>query len=171
MKVSKLAAAIILATAANAASAQVYGELGYNFVNLDFDSFADASVGMLGITIGNELHENLAVEAAASFGVTDDSIDDIDVKVEYSYGFFLKPKLNATDSLELFAKFGWFESKLKGRFEDQRESDRDSDFAYGLGAQYDFNEAIYIIGSWVNFYDKNDVEAESWNLGVGYRFF
>ena len=174
MKIAKIAAAIALAAAAGSASAQVYGEVAYHALNVDESGIENLSIGALGVTLGYEAHPNLAVEAMLAVGVQDDSVTVSGIRVEgqldNSMGLFLKPKLRVADGLELFARLGWAHSKITVRALGVSLSDDGNDLAYGLGAQYSFNKNMYVTGSYMNLYNKNDFKVDGWNIGLGYKF-
>ena len=174
MKIAKIAAAIALAAAAGSASAQLYGEVAYHGLNYDERGTDSLSLGALGVAIGYEAHPNLAVEAMVAIGVQDDSVTvegiKVDGELDYSAGLFLKPKFRITDGFEVFARLGWAQSEVTARGPGVSISDDGNDFAYGLGAQFSFNKNVYVTGSYMNMYDKNDVKVDGWSIGLGYKF-
>ena len=174
MKLKHLALAAALMTAAAGASAQVYGELDYSFVSYKESGVPDATTGMLGGNLGYEINKNLALETRAAFGVMDDDVAyrglNINVKVENTYGFYLKPKFSPAPNLELFAKLGYMHTKVKASALDFSQSSSGNDVAYGLGAQYGFTRQGYVTGGYSRFYDKDSTKLDGWNLGLGYKF-
>ncbi len=83
---------------------------------------------------------------------------------------FLKPKAKINQDLEAFAKLGWAKTKIKASGGGFGASDSGSDVAYGVGLQYSITPAAYITGGYMNLYDKDDVSADGWNIGIGYKF-
>lgn len=190
----KLVSASVLAIAASVASAQegisFYGEAGYTFGEVEIADADSANVGLLGVTLGANVHEYLAVEVMFAGGVADDDIDlslddgwiegEANIEVKNTYGVFLKPKVNLTEELEIFAKIGWVQSELSldadlvdYYWEESysiSESDSDDSFAYAVGAQYSFLPNAYVSASYVSLYDDDDVELSGWNLSVGMKF-
>ncbi len=170
---AKAFAALIVATTATSALAQVYGEVGYNAVDYK-EAGRKASLGSLSATVGYNFHKNLAVEGFVATGIADDDVRvsglNVNVEAKTSYGVFLKPKVALSDSFEVFAKLGWVESKIGASVANISVSEKGSDFAYGLGAQYNVSKKVYLSGGYNSFYSKNDVKVEGWNVGIGYKF-
>ncbi|CAG4884917.1 Porin family protein [Georgfuchsia toluolica] len=169
-----IAVALVLATAATSASAQVYGEIGYSALNADGDG-VDVDLGTLGATVGYEINKNFAVEAMIAGGVQDDDIQDplfgnINVDLKHTYGAFLKPKMNLGQNFEIFARLGWAKTKIEANGGGVTDSDSESDFAYGVGVQYSFSPKAYVTGGYMNLLDKDGIEVDGWNIGVGYKF-
>ncbi len=174
MKLKHLALAVVMMTAAAGASAQVYGELDYTFVTYKETGVPDAKLGMLGANVGYEINRNLAVESRAAFGIQDDDVLyrglTINVKVENTYGIYLKPKFSPAPNLEIFGKIGYMHTKVKYAGLGQSHTDSGSDATYGLGAQYEFDKKSYVTGGYTRFYEKDSLKLDGWNLGLGYKF-
>lgn len=166
----KSAAAAALVLAAVGAQAQLYGEVGYSAVNVDAGS-TDVNLGTLTGIIGYGVHPNLAIEGMLAFGVQDDSIGSAKVELEHAYGVFAKPRVMLSPNFELFGRLGYVESKLKASAPGYGSlSDSDGDWAYGLGGNYYFNPNTYLSVNYLKFYDKDDVKADGWTVGVGMKF-
>ena len=171
--------ASILAAASFAAVAQPYVEVGYSAVTLKASDNGDsikAHPNMLGVTVGYDVHPNVAVEGMFAFGVRDSSIElngatvPVDVKINNSYGVFVKPKVKLGESFEVFGRLGYAKTKLTVSGGGLSESESDGEFAYGVGANYYVNKNVYITGNFMNFYNKDDTKVNAFTVGVGYRF-
>ncbi|CAG4884912.1 Maltoporin (maltose/maltodextrin high-affinity receptor, phage lambda receptor protein) [Georgfuchsia toluolica] len=103
-------------------------------------------------------------------GVQDDNVEtpfgSVNVDLKHTYGAFLKPKMDLGQNFELFARLGWAKTKIDAG----GGSDSESDFAYGVGLQYSFSPKAYVTGGYMNLYDKDGVQVDGWNIGVGYKF-
>jgi hypothetical protein len=174
MKLKHLALAVVMMTAAAGASAQVYGELDYQFVNYEDSDMPDVNIGLLGANLGYEINRNLAVEARAAFGVMDDDFTvagiNVNAKLDRSFGFYIKPKFSPAPNLELYGKLGYMDTRMKFSLLGDNFKDSDGDLAYGFGAQYDFAKKGYITGGYSRFYDDDGAKLGGWHLGLGYKF-
>lgn len=171
--IAKVSAALLIVAAATSANAQTYGEISYSSVNYE-EPAADADLGLLGVTFGYEINKNLAIEGTFAAGVQDDNVQvgavNVNVDAKHSYGVYLKPKAALGENFEVFAKLGWAKSKLEASGGGLTISDSGSDFAYGIGAQYNFSPKTYVSGGYTNLYDKDSVSVDGWNISIGYRF-
>ena len=161
---------IVVATCASSAFSQAYVEAEYSGIQIK-SALPTARLGLLGVAVGYELHPNLAVEGLLTKGVSGDiitiaPIGGVDVKLDYLYAIFVKPKLQISERVAFFGKLGW----MKNRLIANQRSESDNDFAYAAGAQFDFTKTVYGTASYMRLYDKKGVKVDGWNFGVGYRF-
>lgn len=158
-----------------------YGELGYTFLKLKEEGISTRNGAIRGI-FGYAFHPNIAVEGMVGFAVNDDNetfVDptfgpvDVKVKVQNSYGIFIKPKYNF-NQVEVFGRLGWTRSKIKVTANiagaSGSASDSDNDFAYGAGVNYNINPRTYVGLDYMRYYSKEGTKVDGLTLGVGYRF-
>lgn len=174
VKIAKITAAIALAVAAASASAQFYGEVAYHESVYDKHGVDRLDLGALGLTVGYDLHPNMAIEGMLAFAVGDDSVRfggrQVTGELDYSAGLFAKPKFKVTEGFEVFARLGWARSEISASGLEASVSDDGSDFAYGLGVQFNVTKNAYVTGSYMRLYDKSDVKINGRSIGLGYRF-
>lgn len=175
-KIAVLAAALVVMGAAQAQSkSPLYGELGYTFTKVSSDG-VDFNPGVLRGMLGYEVNPYLALEAMYGTSLSDDStsIDGVTVKaeVERTYGFYIKPKYAIGSGVELFARLGYADSKVKLKVPSlgASASDSDNDFSFGLGLNYAFSRNVYMSADYMSYYNKDGVKADGFTLGVGYKF-
>jgi opacity protein-like surface antigen len=171
-----LSVSALLATAA-AAQAQVYVEGAYAPLTFkDSDSGLKAKPAALVGIVGYNLHPNLDVEGFLGLGVKKSELKENGVAtgdnadMTSSIGGFLKPKTMLTDEIEVFARLGYAQSKLKSTGIGESESSREGSFAYGLGGNYYMNKQTYLTASYMSLYNKDNVKVAGFNFGVGYKF-
>ena len=140
---SKFIAITAFAITATAAQAQIYGEVGYTALKIKSTSGVNklkASPSALGATIGYDVHKNVAVEAMGVFAISDDTINfngaPAKLKLNSSYGVFLKPKTMLSENFEIFGRLGYMNTKLSASGANFSASEARSSLAYGLGANY-----------------------------------
>ncbi len=166
----KTATIAALALAAAGAQAQLYGEIGYSWLDVDGGG-SSVDLGALTGTVGYGVHPNLAVEGMLAFGIQDDKIGSAKVELEHSYGLFAKPRVMLSPNFELFGRLGYVESKLKASAAGYRSlTDTDGDWAYGVGGNYYFDRNSYLSANYLRFYDKDNVKGDGFSIGVGMKF-
>ena len=174
--ISIAAACLVMAGAAHAqqAKAPLYGEIGYTQLKYSAPGFPDAKPGMLRGIIGYDLHPNIALEGMLGFGVKDDSFNimgvDLNVKAQHAYGVFVKPKINPTKELELFARVGYTRFKTKVSVLGVSGSSSEGDFSYGAGLNYNITPTTHIGVDYINYYKKDGAKIDGLTVGVGFRF-
>jgi opacity protein-like surface antigen len=174
MKLTAFAAAAAALLFINAAQAQQagnaprgYAEIGYSSIRIRDAGISVKPTAVRGIA-GYNFHPNFAVEGMAAFGASSDSTFGVDIKVRDMFGVFVKPKVNI-DNFELFARLGWARTRLKASFMGVSATDSDSDFAWGVGANYNFTPTVYGSLDYLRF-QNGSPRADAWTLGVGFRF-
>jgi len=172
-----LGGAMVLA-AAVAAQAQVYVEGAIAPLTLKDDeaSVLKTKPTVLTGIVGYEINPNVAVEGFLGLGTNkspvtlDGASTDVTAKISTSYGVFIKPKVMVSNEVELFARLGYAQSKLKLSSSDAHQGDSGSSFAYGLGGNYYLNKQTYLTASYMSLYSKNGGNINGFNLGAGYKF-
>jgi opacity protein-like surface antigen len=175
-------ATLLFAAAAANANAQsgpvanaspMYGELGYTWAKVTGGG-ASVKPGVLRGIIGYNVHPNLAVEGMLGLGITDDGQNiagtNVDGKVEHSLGVYLKPKMNVTPALEVFARAGYASTRVKLESQSGSASTTKGDWSYGAGLTYSLGRATYAGLDYMRYYNKDGVKADGVTLSVGYRF-
>ncbi len=170
------AACLVMAGAAHAQQATktpLYGEIGYT--QLKFSAAGlDVRPGLLRGIIGYDAHPNVAVEGMLGFGVKDDSMNimgfDFNVKAQHAYGVFVKPKINPTKELELFARLGYTRFKTEVSALGMSASDSDGDFSYGAGLNYSISPTTHIGVDYINYFKKDGGKIDGLTVSVGFRF-
>lgn len=170
------AASLFAACAVNAQEApKIYGEIGYTAFKIKVDGFSGSiKPGVLRGILGADFHPNLAAEAMLGVGVKDDTINiagvSVKAEVQRTFGFYIKPKFNVTNELELFARLGYANSKIKVSALGVSDSDSEGDVSYGAGLSYSFTPTAYGMVDYMSYYDKDGVKANGFTLGVGFKF-
>jgi predicted porin len=167
--IAAAAAIAMLSTAAQAQTSPVYGEIGYTMLKMKAEGESVKPNALRGI-VGYTLHPNVAVEGMLAFGVGDDSINGVDVKLQHAYGAYVKPKFDVTPQFEVFGRLGFTEAKFKATDAAGSESDSDNDFSYGLGAAYRFNPRMSVGLDYMRYSDKDGVKVDGVTVSFGYRF-
>ena len=136
IKIALATAAIsTFATAAQAQDSGIYVNVGVDAV--EFDAFAITG------RVGYEFNQFFSVEGQGSFGVIDDSDDELgaDVSADYSLGGFARASYPIGDQFSVFARGGYHFSQLGidvDGFADSFDFDFDG-FAFGGGIEYIFD--------------------------------
>lgn len=182
-KASILTIACALACAAGVTHAQTYVEGGIASLSTDFGDGLKFKPRMLAGIVGYSVHPNLAVEGMLGVNAgkgnttfTDVNNQSITASLKYtsSYGVFLKPRYAIDPQFEVFARLGYVKSNASSSATSGNASTAysgsDSDFAYGIGGNYNFDKNLYASLGYMVYYKKDDVKTSGFNFGLGYRF-
>lgn len=168
--IAAAAAFLVLGTAQAQQRSPLYGELGYSWLQVKESSTGfDATPQALRGIIGYNFHPYFAGEAMLSLGTSSDSDLGVDAKVKNAYGVFVKPKYDF-NNLELFARLGFARTKVNVSAPGFAADGSDSDFAYGVGLNYNFNPKMYVGADWMQLLDKDTTKVRGWTVNFGYRF-
>ena len=113
------------------------------------------------LKVGYNFNECLSVEARLVRGIHD--VDQLEH--DYSYGLYIRPRYQITDTLEIYALFGY--SKTKISFTDEKSySDvyntytTQKSFSIGAGIDYKINKEWAIYLDYIHFIDKTTTQPE-----------
>jgi hypothetical protein len=166
--ISRVLASLVLVATAGVASAQTaakdfYVEGGLLGLNSKNDSNGYSATPKLArFVVGKEINQNLAVEGMVGLNLSKDNGSSGD-----TVGAFLKPKMEVSKDVEVFARIGAARTKLKA---DDGSSATISKGAYGLGAQVQFTKDVYGQVDYMHYGKKDGVTASGFNFSIGTRF-
>ncbi len=158
----KLTAALLAATLSSATFADNYFGANYSMVDLSVVDLGGVDPTALQLKYGSMVHENVGIEGRLGLGISDDSGVDID----NFYGVYASFQLDPEATFNPYGILGFSKGKVSGF----GGSVSESDISYGIGADINVAESVAINIEWINYYDKDDVEATAINLGGTWRF-
>lgn len=182
MNLSQLAIAAAIAAVSISAQAQstttgskgLYGEIGYTSVNYTEPGYALSPAGVVRVILGGNLMENLAIDGMAGFGANDGSltISGVTIKghVDSFYGVYLKPKAKLSESIEVFGRIGYANSKLTASAPGIAISASGSDVSYGVGGSVKVAKNMSLNLDYMSYYNKNGTSVNGITLGLGFNF-
>ena len=151
-------AALLMGSSVVAADNGWYAEGQYLSVGAD-----GVDLGGVGVAIGNNFTENLAVEFILGTGMGDDTVDGIKVELDSYYGLILKPNMDVTDKVNVFLNLGYADFDVSASLGSISASDSADEFLWGIGAQADFTDTLYGTAS---FLDVGDTDGFRVSLGL-----
>lgn len=90
--------------------------------------------------------------------------------LDHAVGIYVRAKHDLNKDTSIFAKFGWNDWKTTASSSVASATSSYSDFAYGVGLNYQITSSTYLSGSWMNVYNKNSVKVDGFAIGLGYRY-
>jgi len=155
-----------------------YIELGYNSGQYNITELPGLSnANHLLITLGKNMSQNYALEGVYANGMSDATTTSVgttvNVRLASSYGLYVKPKLAISDSIEMFARVGYFNFKANSTVPASpasNDSASGTSLSYGLGASMKIVNNIYGNLDWMQMYKKDGIDIKGMGLSVGYKF-
>jgi len=162
-----------------AAPADFYvgASLGLGKVNSYY--YGKDTIGDLTLNAGYEINKFLAVELRATKGVKKGD----QLKLDYSYGVYLKPKYQINSKFSIYGLLGYAKTKIVFENEEQfngitNNYTTQNDISYGLGVDYKINYDWSAYLEAVKLIDKKTTRVEgpyaikvnTLNVGVTYHF-
>lgn len=133
--------AAAVAAGAPAASAQIYGGVGYTVFKVEQPSTDDGYVGGALGRLGYKFNPFFGIEGEAAIGLVDGSVEispgiDADVGLDKEYGVFATAWLPIPLVMDVFGRVGYADLTIES---DVPNGDFDgSGLAYGAGVQFAF---------------------------------
>jgi outer membrane immunogenic protein len=164
MKSLMIAASVasLLAIAAPvAANAEVtwYGNVGYASINAD-----PVNLGAIQGRLGAQFNPYIGVEGEVAFGVQEDTIFGVDVKLSNEYGVYAVAKAPLSDQFDIFARVGYARAEI----DVGGTGLSDDGVAYGVGAQYTFDGKNGVRADYTKYDFLGD--ADVWSVSYVRKF-
>jgi hypothetical protein len=170
----------VLAFVSVAASAQskindpaLFGEISYVSLSVKDSGFSVSPAAMRGI-LGYNINQNFDVEGMLGFGIKNDTITvsgvSADIKVGTMVGAYLKPKVNLSSDVELFARLGYAKSGLEASARGYTFTGSGSDTSYGAGMKFKVANNTSLVMDYMSYYDKDGTKATGFSVGMGFKF-
>ena len=180
MKYNAIIATIAAASAALAATSvsaqetnprQVYGNLGYTFV----DGGNGANLGVATGRIGAKLGRYLGVEGEAGIGVDSDRTyfgsTPVNTKLKHSFAGYGVGYLPLTQQFDLFGRVGYGTNRFRTSTPLVSNSSSVESWNYGGGVQYNFDQANGLRAEYTRYdFNKGRGEADTWGLSYVRKF-
>lgn len=179
MKSKKILYALIALLLAIPAHAEDEAFEGFGYGGISYDTFdlkqGNTSSEPEGFTLrlGYQFMENLAAEAHLGFGAKEDEVNGTAIDVKDYYGFYLRGVLPVGEKFNLFALAGYNSIEVEGLTSTvggTESTESESDYGYGLGADYEFAENFFLSVDYKKMLDGSNLEAETLNLGFRFNF-
>lgn len=177
MKKTMIAGAIIaslsLATAVEAKKGNYYG-ISVTQFNID-GSWFEADVMTLDGRFGTYFNENFSGELRAGFGIQDDTVNfdlnsSMDLEMKNHYGAYIRAGIPVGEVFYPYVIAGYTHGKVEETFLGGSISESESDFSYGLGADFALSNDFDISLEYMDYLDMDGVEVEGISLGFKARF-
>ena len=132
---------------------------------------------------GHGVVDNFAVEGRLGFGLSDDSVTrpingnagTIEAEIDQFFGIYGVGYLPINDTFSVYGLAGITSGELTatGKVNGTtvaEESDDDTDFSYGVGAELGLTEDISGYAEWVSYFDEDDYDITGVTVGAKYSF-
>jgi opacity protein-like surface antigen len=167
-----------------AAHAQTYMQVGYTSTNYSASALSSsgtarevkASPAAARGILGYEVNPSFSIEGMLVLGLSDSNISvsgistPVNLKVDHLYGFYGKPKFQASPDLEVFARIGYAHSKGTMTYQSTNTSMSGNSLSYGVGMSYAINKQMSVNIDAMTYYDKNSTRGTGTTVGIGYKF-
>lgn len=134
----------------------------------------------LSLTVGKVVANNIAVEGFYNLPSTTDSRDygangTLSVKSKGGYGFAVRPFVNVTNEIELFARVGRAHGKsafsgIDSNGDAFSDSEKNTNNFYGFGAAYKLSPKVSVVADYKKITGTEDSKVSLTGVGVRYNF-
>lgn len=172
----KIAALIFGISTFAAAHAQQGLYVGVNLgqAEYDEDGFPSAEPTAISFKVGNQFNKNFAVEARLGTGLSDDDVSisgqRFDVEVDNFYGVYAKGIVPLSGVFSLYGLVGYTHGEITGSGRGISASSSDSDFSYGIGADFAVSKTLSVNFEWARLFEGDNYKVNALSAGVAYKF-
>jgi len=162
---SSIVAASIASASISASAAELYA--GGNFAVLDAEELTlNAIYGRFGALF----NENLSAEARIGFGVGDDTWGGEKYEIDNFYGAYVRGGIPVGEVFYPYAIVGYTKGKISSSGPFGSDSASESDFSFGVGADFKVTDALKINAEYLSYLDKDEAELTGFSVGVSFSF-
>lgn len=145
-----------------------YGTVGYGHVDGN-----GVNLGALQGRLGYRLNNWLGVEGEGAIGIKDDDVNlagtEVNVDLKHQLGAYVVGFAPLGANTDVFARFGYGTTKIKGTAGGVSATDDGSSWNYGLGAQHHFDGVNGVRVDWTR-HDFDGGNADVWSVGYTRKF-
>lgn len=147
-----------------------YLGIGAGPANYSEASFDESDTGFT-LYGGIRIHENFALELSyTDFGKQEGDYNSLNASVEVTgLGFSALGILPINDKFDIIGKIGFISWDADVTLDSLTSSDDGTDLLYGIGAQYNINEAFTIRGVW-EFVDLDEGDLDMFSINAQFNF-
>lgn len=149
-----------------------YGGISYDSFDLKQGNVSSEPEGF-NLRMGYQFMKHLAVEAHVGFGAKEDQVQGTAIDVKNYYGVYLRGVLPLGEKFNLFALGGYNSVEvetLTNAVGGTESTVSDEDYSYGVGADYEFVENIFLSVDYLRMLDSSNLEADTLKLGFRFNF-
>ncbi|MEM6666485.1 MAG: porin family protein [Pseudomonadota bacterium] len=173
---SSLAALGLVALPAAAQDSNFYGDVGYQFINVDEDGI-EADLGTIVAHGGYQFTDFLSAEGELAVGIQDEDVTvsgvDVEVGLNYLIGAYGRVQAPLGENLTVFARAGIVNAELEAEASGGgitvSESDSETGAGFGVGGEFHFDGVNGIRLDYTR-YDIEDLEADAFTIAYSRKF-
>jgi opacity protein-like surface antigen len=92
------------------------------------------------------------------------------LKINNTWGLYLKPKFDVSPQIEVFGRIGFASTSLGGTGSLASASGTSQSGAYGLGLRFKLNKSLGINMDYMTYLQSGNTDVKGATIGLGYRF-
>lgn len=159
-----------LSTHAYAEQAQGYYGIGYHMGSYENTGVSEANPGAIAFRAGGYLNQVIALEARLALGITDDTVNNIDVELDTALSAFIKADVPMTPFVNAYGLLGLTRGEIETSSAGLTASESETGLSYGLGIEGEINRRTSLSVEYVLLLDEDAFEYTAINIGITTRF-
>lgn len=169
MKFKKITTAILAAISMSCAIAQsahdagLYVQIGSSKIDISYGDYAYNVGTTTPVYVGYDFNQNLAVEYMHASASTSNYATTLTFN-----GFYVKPKLPLTDSMDVFARIGSTNSTLSTNYGSVSEAS--PSIGVGITAYFTQDKRNFFTLDWNQWYSRGGWGLSGAGLSIGHKF-
>jgi outer membrane immunogenic protein len=158
------------------AHAQQGPYMGVNLLQVTYkeDGIPTATPMAIGFKIGNRINSNLAVEARLGTGLSDDTVNvlglPVKLEVDRFIGVYMRGIAPISEAVSVYGLVGYTDGELTASVGNFSVSTSDSDFSYGLGADFAVANNVSLNVEWGRMFKGPGYKLDALSFGVSVKF-
>ena len=152
---------------------QSYVGGGLGAINYQDDVGLDLDIAAFSSLAGVKFNQYFSAEARVGFGITDDSHGSAlgyNFSVKNYYGAYAKAGYPVTNTITPYVIAGYTRGTIKHEIAHLSFSTSDSDFSYGIGAEYKLNKKSVASIEYMKYFSGDFYDVDGLMVSYSYNF-
>jgi len=159
-------------------TSNTFAETSYQGIALQNGTYTDetfnvdinpkAVVGKYGSIVDDNFSYEFQIVMGTTPGKKTISNVDVDIDVEFSYGFFLKPSINLGSKANAYALIWISKGNLTASSGNVSIKESKTDLSLGGGVLFKIDDSTNLFVEMITYVDQQDYKYAGFNIGVNY---
>lgn len=149
---------------------QGYYGIGYHMGSYENTGVPEADIGAIAFRAGGYLNQVIALEARLALGITDDTVNNVDIELDTALSAFIKADVPMTPFVNAYGLLGLTRGEIETSSAVLTASESETGLSYGLGIEGEISRRTSLSVEYVLLLDEDAFEYTAINVGITARF-
>jgi len=139
------------------------------FMEIENQTNNEASINHIEGRAGGYMNDFLAFETRLGVGLTDDTVNGVDLSLRYSLGAYIRAGYPVHEQAFPYVILGFSRADFEAKTAGNSVNDAETDSSYGVGIDVEIAN-LSLTAEYLNMIDKNDTSFTGFSVGFTTQF-